>query len=46
MGDKLHTAVRGDMAWNTVLGEDVENDELCQLWGRDGIMSRDKKRLL
>jgi len=42
MGDKFCAAVQGDMAWNTMLGEDMENEELCQLWGSDGVMSWDK----
>jgi len=40
MGDKLCAAVQGDMAWNTMLGEDMENEELCELWRHDGIMSQ------
>ena len=43
MGDKFHTTVQGNMAQNTLLGEDMENEELCQLRGHDGIVSRDKK---
>jgi len=46
MGDKFGTAVRGDMSQNAMLGEDVENEELFQLRGRDCIMSQDKRQLL
>jgi len=38
VGDKLCSLVGGDVTWDTVLGEDMENKELCQLWRCDGIV--------
>jgi len=43
MGHKFSSTVRGDMAQNTMLGEDVEDKELCNLWRHDGIVSQDEK---
>jgi len=34
------------MARNAMLGEDVENEEFASCGDVDGVMSRDKKRLL
>ena len=34
------------MAWNSVLGEDVKNKELCKLLRRDHVVSRNEKSLL
>jgi len=43
MGHKFGSMVRGDVAWNTMLGEDVEDKELCEMWRCDGIVSWDEK---
>jgi len=43
MGNKFHAAVGGDVAWDTMLGEDVNNEELCKLLGHDGIIGWDEE---
>ena len=35
--------IGGDMAWNTMLGENMENEELCELQRCDGIVSWDEQ---
>ena len=46
MGDEFRSAVGSDMAWNSVLGEDMKNEELCKLLRRDRVVSRNEKSLL
>ena len=46
MGDKLGSMVRSNVAWNSVLGEDVKNEELCKLLRHDCIMSQNEGSLL
>ena len=46
MGDEFGSAVRSDVAWDSVLGEDVKNKELCKLLRRDHVMSRNEESLL
>ena len=46
MGDKFRSAVGSDVAWNSMLGEDVENEELCKLLRRNHVMSRNEESLL
>ena len=46
MGNEFGSAVRSDMAWNSMLGEDVKNKELCKLLSHNRIMSRNEKSLL
>jgi len=43
MGHKFGSMVGGDVAWNTMLGEDMEDKELCKLQRCDGIVSQDDK---
>jgi len=31
VGYKFHIAIRSDVAWNTMLGKDMWNEELCKL---------------
>jgi len=37
VGHKLHTMIRSNMAWDTILGEDMANEGLCKLLRHDGI---------
>ena len=46
MGDEFGSAVRSDVAWNSVLGEDMKNEELCKLLRCDRVMSRNEESLL
>ena len=46
MGDEFGSAVGSDVAWDSVLGEDVKNKELCKLLRRDHVMSRNEESLL
>src|SRR5882672_7081857 len=39
VGNKFHAVIGSDVAWDTILGKDVENEELCKLLRHDGIMS-------
>ena len=40
VGYKFHSTIGSDVAWDTMLGKDVENEELCKLLRHDGIMSQ------
>ena len=44
--DEFQTSVRGDMGWDSVLGEHVCNEELGKLRGSDGVVSRNEYSLL
>ena len=46
MGDEFRSAVRSDVAWDSVLGEDVKNEELCKLLRRDRVVGRNEESLL
>ena len=46
MGDEFGSAVGSDMAWNSVFGEDVKNEELCKLLRCDCVVSRNEESLL
>ena len=46
MRDKFRSAVGSDMAWNSVLGEEVENEELCRLLRCNHVVSRNEESLL
>ena len=39
MGNKFRSVIRSDVAWNSMLGEDVKNEELCKLLRCDHIVS-------
>lgn len=43
--NKLGAPVGGDMGWNSVLGEDVDEEQLGESCGGDGIMSWDEDTL-
>ena len=46
MRDEFRSAVRSDMTWNSVLGQDMKNEELCKLLRRDRVVSQNKESLL
>ena len=46
MRDKFGSSVRSNVAWNSVLGEDVKNKELCKLLRCDHVVSQNEKSLL
>ena len=46
MGDKFQSLVRSDVGRNTVLGEDVQYEELGKLGGCYGVMSGNEDGLL
>ena len=46
MGDEFGSVVGSNVAWNSVLGEDVKNEELCKLLRCDRIVGWDEKSLL
>ena len=46
MGDEFGSAVGSDMAWNSVLGEDVKNEELCKLLRHNRVVSQNEESLL
>ena len=46
MGNEFGSAIGSNVAWDSVLGEDVKNEELCKLLRRDRIVSRNEKSLL
>ena len=46
MGDEFGSAVGSDVAWDSMLGEDVKNKKLCKLLRRDHVMGRNEEPLL
>ena len=46
MGNKFGSAVASDVAWNSVLGEDMNNEELCKLVRCNRVVSQNEKSLL
>ena len=46
VGDEFQTSVRGDMGWDSMLGEHVHNEELGKLRGSDGVVSWNEYSLL
>ena len=46
VGDEFQTSIRGDMGWDSVLGEHMHNKELGELRGSDGVMSWNEYSLL
>ena len=46
MGNKFGSAIRSNVAWDSVFGEDVKNEELCKLLRRDRIVGWNEKSLL
>ena len=46
VGDKLRSIIRGNMLRNSMLGEDVDDKELGEFGGGDGVMGGDEYCLL
>ena len=46
MGDEFGSAVGSDVAWDSMLGEDMKNEELCKLLRRDCVMGWNEESLL
>ena len=46
MGDEFGTSIRGNVGGNSVLGEHMEKEELCELWRCDHVMHRNEYALL
>ena len=46
MRDEFRSSVRSNMAWNSVLGEDVKNEELCNFLRHDHVVSQNEESLL
>ena len=46
MGNESGSVIGSDVAWNSMLGEDMKNKELCKLLRRDGVMSWNEESLL
>ena len=46
MGNEFGSAIRSDVAWNSMLGEDVKNKELCKLLRCDHVVSQNEESLL
>ena len=46
MGDEFVSVVGSDVAWNSVLGEDMKNEELCKFLRCDCVMSWNEESLL
>ena len=44
--DKFRTSVRGNMGWDSMLGEHMCNKELGELRGSDGVVSWNEYSLL
>ena len=46
VGHEFQTSVGGDMGWDSMLGEHVRNEELGELRGGNGVVSRNEYSLL
>ena len=46
MGNEFRSTIGSDVTWNSMLGEDVKNEELCKLQRCDHIMSQNEESLL
>ena len=46
MRDEFGSMVGSNMAWNSMLGEDVKNEELCKLLRCNCVVSRNEESLL
>ena len=46
MGNEFGSTIGSIVAWDSVLGEDVKNKELCKLLRRNRVMSRNEESLL
>ena len=46
MGNEFGSAIGSNVAWDSVLGEDVKNEELCKLLRHDRVVGQNEKSLL
>ena len=46
MGDKFGSMVGSDVAWDSMLGEDMKTEELCKLLRCDHVVSWNEESLL
>ena len=46
MRDEFRSVVGSDVAWNSVLGEDMKNEELCKLLRHNRVVNWNEKSLL
>ena len=46
MGNKFGSAIGSNVAWDSMLGEDVKNKELCKLLRSNRVVSRNEESLL
>ena len=46
MGDEFGSMVGSDVAWNSMLGKDVKNEEMCKLLRRNHVVSQNEESLL
>ena len=46
MGNEFRSTIGSDVAWNSVLGEDMKDEELCKLLRHDHVMSQNEESLL
>ena len=46
MSNEFRSTIGSDVAWNSVLGEDMKNEELCKLLRHDRVVSWDEESLL
>ena len=46
MGNEFGSAIGSNVAWDSMLGEDVKNKELCELLRRNRVVSRNEESLL
>ena len=42
MGNKFRSVIGSDVAWNSMLGEDMKHKELCKLLRHDCVVSRNE----
>ena len=46
MEDELQSSIGGDMRWNSMLGEHMEDKEMSKLSRGDGVVSQNENQLL
>ena len=46
MRDEFYIAVGGDVRWDSVLGENMDDEELCKFLRGNCVMGRNEDRLL
>ena len=46
MGKEFGSAIGSNVAWDSVLGEDMKNEELCKLLRCNRVMSQNEESLL